>query len=183
MSELVITVNNNNDLKCYNCQKDIKKLINNINICLSCKSQFYNKFYNDVYINKTYTIDDISKEKKVRKKRSPNIKPMIKKNICFEVDYTMRNGEQIKLNIKKLTKTCNMCNIEKNYTEFYPIRDLNKKYYLIGKCSDCYCKLSNYNYKKFSKYLTDNYNNKNSEKLNIENIITFNKNDNNLICV
>ena len=95
-------------LKCLNCQKDIKKKINNVNICSGCKTIYFNKFYNDVYVDKSYVVEkenDI-KEKKIRKKRSPNKKPMIKKSICQEVDYTLRNGNVIKINVKKLTKTC-----------------------------------------------------------------------------
>ena len=186
MTELTNNTNNNNieSLKCLNCQKDIKKKINNLNICLTCKTSYYNKFYNDVYVNKSYIVekDDSPKDKKIRKKRSPNKNPMFKKSICQEVDYTMKNGEVIKINVKKLTKTCNMCHIEKEYTEFYPIKDNNKKYYLIPKCATCYCKLYNNNYKNFKKYMTDTVNNQGINNLNddIEKVFTFN---NNLVCV
>ena len=56
-----------------------------------------------------------------------------RKKITYQKDYTLPNGEVVKVNIKSDVKNCNKCLIQKDYTEFYTVIDRDN-YYIQPKC-------------------------------------------------
>jgi len=169
---------------CRKCKIEIAKKMGTNKLCKKCNSEITKNFYHT----------------KVR----PLIK--IKKNKTYEKEI-IENNKVIKINISKETKTCNLCNKEKDYNEFHYINCKYKdvvKHYLAPSCKTCIkflyenkkkffneiiIKMKNCNINDYNELINNNTINKDYNELINNNTINkdynelINNNNNNLTTV
>jgi hypothetical protein len=115
---------NTNNLKtkiyCKKCNKNIRKKIQDIEICNTCVSDLKRDF----------------KQKQKDEKEKLKQEKLNSKNKLMELVY----NDEIKVSLRTTEKLCKCCNQTKSYLEFYALRDYkskNNKYYLSPRCKIC----------------------------------------------
>jgi vacuolar-type H+-ATPase catalytic subunit A/Vma1 len=109
--------------------KSVKK-INKSKICNKCHCEAVKKYYHEKVKLKI-------KEKRPKIRAETELKEVLNKK-----------GKLVSVNVTREIKICNLCNVEKNYTEYYFITNKYKErvsHYMAPSCKQCYGLLYQHN--------------------------------------
>ena len=119
--EITTTKNLKTKIYCKKCNKNIRKKIQDIEICNICVSDLKR---------------DYKQKQKDEKEKLKQIEKLNSKNKLMQLDY----NDEIKVSLRSIEKLCKSCNETKSYLDFYALRDYKSKtnkYYLSPRCKIC----------------------------------------------